>query len=124
MALRRLSFYQQKQSWEAYNPRGSFNAWISFMAPGPRNPDGSEGDPVEFISCWASVQAVFAQQTKEAQQIVKNVTHLVVTHYIPGLNESMTIVILGRTFQIEGIMDPDERKMELRYLCIERDQNA
>jgi len=97
---------------------------ITFLEPGPRNPDGSDGDPVPFAISWASVKSLFAQQIKEGQNVVKQVTHLVVIPYLEGLNEAMQVQVESRVWQIVGIEDPDERHVELRVLCVERDQNA
>ena len=124
MALRRLSFNQQVQGFQAYTPCGSMDKQITLMALGPNNPDGSTGDLVAFTTSWANIKALFAQEIKQAGEIVKQVTHLVTMPYQAGLNESMQVQFETRLWQIVGIEDPDERHIELRILCLERDQNA
>src|SRR5947208_2305420 len=124
MALRRLAFQYRVQADQAYTPIGSMTSWITLMNPAQTLAGGVLGDPTPFVETWAKIQALFAQEKRESQQIVKEVTHMVVIPYIAGTNESMTVSFEARSFQIEGIMDPDERHVELRFLCIERDQNA
>jgi SPP1 family predicted phage head-tail adaptor len=124
MALRRLSFTTRLQSDQAYTPVGCMDKRITLMNPALTGPGGITLDPEPFADTWASIKALFAQEKREAQQIVKEVIHEIIIPYMPGLSESMTVQFETRNFQIEGIMDPDEQHRELRLLCIERDQNA
>ncbi len=124
MALRRLSFQQEVQSFQAYTPCGSMDKQITFLAQGARPLDGSDAPFEPFTTSWANIKALFAQEIKEGQQIVKQVTHLVAMPYQEGLDESMQIQFEERIWQIVGIEDFDEQHRELRILCIERDQNA
>jgi len=124
VALRRLSFQQQVQGFQAYTPCGSMDKQITLLAQGDRPADGSDAPFEPFTMSWANIKAEFAQEIREGQQIVKQVTHLVTMPYQEGLTEAMQIQFETRIWQIVGIEDPDEQHRELRILCIERDQNA
>ena len=124
MALQRLSFRQEVQGFQAYTPCGSMDKQITLLKLGARPTDGSDATFEPFTTSWANIKALFAQEIREGQQIVKQVTHLVSMPYQAGLDESMQVQFEARIWQIVGIEDPDEQHRELRILCIERDQNA
>jgi hypothetical protein len=44
--------------------------------------------------------------------------------YLSAVNESMLVSFDSRTFRIQAIADPDERKAELRKLCLETGQKG
>lgn len=108
----------------SYTTIGSMNAWITLLAPGARTTDGGQANPSPVISTWASIRAMSGQELYKAQQIVPQVTHLVTVPYQPGIAAAMEINYQDRIFQIEAVQDPDERQVELRLLCIERNQNG
>lgn len=116
----------------AYTTPGAMTSWISILAPGGRNKDGSNQPGSPVYNGWAAVTRLSGQELMKAQQIVQQVTHEVVIPYpnLPGEAESALIpqggqVTLGqRVFQIESSSDPDERKFELHLLCVERNQNV
>lgn len=105
---------------------------IQILAPGAVNPkDGSPQPPNPVYSGWADVTRLSGQELVKAQQIVQEVTHEIVIPYPPGgfaqserLPESGTVTFDGRTLQIKNIFDPDERKVQLHLLCVERNQNV
>jgi len=122
MPLPRMSF--QPPSASAYTPVGSMCHAITFLAPGDRGNDGGTQPPSPVASSWAAIRALAGQELYKAQQIVEEVTHLVTVPYQLGLTESMLVKLDNRIFQIKAIQDPDERKVELRLLCVERNQNG
>src|SRR5439155_26101117 len=81
LALRRLAFQYRVQADQAYTPIGSMQAWITLMNPAQVLAGGLLGDPTPFVQTWAKVSALFAQEKRESQQIVKEVTHLIVIPY-------------------------------------------
>lgn len=115
----------------AYTPVGDFTKLIDFWdQPTDPNPDGSKPDPFAFATgvpasitgLWATTQAV-----KLAQQVVTELTHKIIIRYMPGLRSRMFILYddpdadSPRRFDIDKIIDPDEKKVELEILAIERD---
>jgi len=130
MPLPRLSAVPRRPG--AYTAPGAMNQWISILAPGARNSDGSNQPGSPVYTGWAAVTRLSGQELVKAQQIVQQVTHEVVIPYprLPGEAEAALIpqggqVVLGqRIFQIEDISDLDERKFELHLMCVERNQNV
>lgn len=122
MPLRRVSFQPPPAS--AYTPVGSMCHQIQLLTPGARNTGGTSQAPSPFATIWAAIRALAGQELYKAQQIVQEVTHLVTILYLPGVTEAMLVSFEARLFQIKAIEDPDERHIELRILCVERNQSA
>jgi len=97
---------------------------VQILAPGARNTDGTSAPASVFLTTWAAIRALTGQELYKAQLIVQQVTHLVTIPYQVGVAPGMSIGFGGRTFLIGAVQDPDERKIELRILAIERGQNA
>ena len=99
--------------------------WITFYNP-PNPTAGVLANP--FVSSWAAMRSLTAQESDKAQQIAQRVNWLFTVPYRPGIKESMLIGMyeLGtlRSFQIAGIDDVDGRQFELRITAYEINQNA
>ncbi len=114
----------------AYTPIGGFTKQIDFWdQPTDPNSDGSKPDSVLFVAgVYAQIEGLWAttQAVKLGQQVVTEVTHRVTIRYMPGLRSRMFILYNDpdtpnpRRFDIDKIIDPDEKKVELRLNCIER----
>lgn len=84
---------------------------------------------VPFATVWASINALQGKQLYKAQQIVAEATHEIVMRWYPDPNNSalagpktnMSVLFNTRLFEIEAVLNPDERTKELHLLCIERD---
>jgi SPP1 family predicted phage head-tail adaptor len=111
---------------DAYTPPGSMDRRVQFMNEPSINDDGTMAAATLFAESWAKVQAVPLgwREIYKGQQISQQVSHMVTVPYLEGITEGMTINFDGRIFQIDSIMDPDERKVEQRCMCVERGQNA
>jgi SPP1 family predicted phage head-tail adaptor len=74
----------------------------------------------------ASITALQGRQLYKAQQIVGEVTHEILIRYIAGVVPNMTVLFvdpgtgLNRLFEIQAVLNPDERMKEQHLLCIER----
>ena len=99
--------------------------------------DGSNPDPVIFAqgvyayitSLWATTQA-----KKLQQQVLSEITHKIIIRYMAGLRSRMFLLyndpdstddsgnLVPRRFEIDRIFDPDEHKVELWVLAIERNE--
>ena len=96
--------------------------------PSEPNPDGSKADPVLFASLvYAYITGV--DSTTEAvrlkEQVLSKITHKVIIRYMPGIKSRMFLLYNDpdngvRRFNIDRSLDPDEHKVELRILAIER----
>ena len=123
MSLKRLSgdWYTTKGS---YTSPGSMTDRVTFVNPATRDGNGEQVPGTDFATSWAKITALQGRELYKAQEVVQEVTHMVTIFYLSGLQESMTIAFDGRTFVIAAIQDPDERRVEQRLLCVERNQNA
>ena len=106
---------------------GKMRHIITILAPSTA-PDALGGES-GYTSLWTGAAAVSALQGRElynAQQIVAEVSHKIVLRWIPGVLAKQTVQFTGpgsvtRTFQIQAVINPDERTRELNLLCLERD---
>lgn len=108
-----------------YTNRGSMNRWITFY--NPSNPTaGVLANP--FVSSWAALRSLTAQEMDKSQQIAQKVSWLFTVPYQLGISEAMQIGMYEgatlRMFQITGIDDLDGREFELRITAYEINQNA
>ena len=108
----------------SYTPSGSMFNRVTFVNPATRDTDGSQLAGTDFATSWAKVAVLQGRELYKAQEVVQEVTHMVTIPYLAGVQENMTISFDSRTFIIEAIDDPDERKVELRVLCREINQNV
>lgn len=122
MSLRRLSYGFVPQG--AYTPVGSMDKQITILNTPTRDSDGTFADATTFGTSWAAIRSLQGRELYKAQEVVQEVTHMVTIPFMTSVQEQMTISFDGRTFVIEAIQDPDERKVELRLLCVERNQSA
>jgi SPP1 family predicted phage head-tail adaptor len=123
MPLQRLSNIPPRVG--AYTPTGAFNNWVTLSTQG--NPAAGV-QPSAAFETWAAIRALNGQEIQKAQQIAQKSSHLVTIVYQGGVFEGMTVSLYEfgttRVFQIEDIVDPDERHIELRMTCSEINQNA
>jgi hypothetical protein len=103
--------------------------------PSQPNSDGSKQDPVLYAEGIAA-QITGIWQTTTArrlqQQVLSEVTHQIIIHYLAGLKTRMFILYndpdsfddagnnVPRRFDIDRFFDPDENKVEQWILAIER----
>ena len=105
----------------AYTPAGALQHRITLLQQNPqRDANGEFLDPVIFVETWASISILQGRDLERAQQIVSEVSHKVVIRHIEGVKFSMTVQFGDRNFLIQAVEDPDERKVELHLLCLER----
>jgi SPP1 family predicted phage head-tail adaptor len=97
---------------------------ITLLAPSNPDNSGAEQDSTAFATSYASVRALSGRELAKAQQIAQQVSHMVTIPYLSGVKEAMLVGFDSRVFRIQAIEDPDERKVELRMLCLETGQNA
>jgi SPP1 family predicted phage head-tail adaptor len=84
-----------------------------------------------YAEPWAKIEALAGRELMAAQQRVSEVTHRITIRWMPDVRSS-DMVWFGtlkdgapdRQFDIEAVMDPDERCVVLWLLCVERDDSA
>ena len=119
-----------------YTDPGLMNRLIDIWdQPSQNQNSGAPQDPVLFASgIYAQITGVWAttQARKLNQQVVSELSHKIVIRYMAGLRTRMFILyndpdstddqdnVVPRRFDIDRIIDPDEQKVELTILAIER----
>lgn len=97
---------------------------IDIVAPPTSNPQDSAGgvDPVNdvvFANVWASIEALSGTEKFAAHEFTSLVSHQIVIRYMTGITAKMNVWFQNRTFQIEAVLNADERNKSLILLCIE-----
>jgi|SRR5208283_3411625 len=106
---------------------GKMRHQITILAPDTTTDDlGGVGGYTSFWTGWAAVSALQGRELYNAQQIIAEVSHKIVLRWIPGVLAKQAVQFVGpgsvtRTFQIQAVLNPDERTRELNLLCLERD---
>ncbi len=68
---------------------------------------------------WASVTPLSGRELYEAQQVVADVTHLVVFRHPNPVTPITRLVHEGRVLNVERVLNKDERDREIMVLCKE-----
>lgn len=79
-------------------------------------------DPEPFAQgLWARIQYLTSKYIEKTQQVVTEATHKVIIRYMDGITDQMQVRSGVQIFNIESVIDPDERKVELWLFCYERE---
>ncbi len=68
---------------------------------------------------WGSVEPLDAKEALVGQAVELNATHLVRIRYHSAIDEKWRIKFGQRTFEVESIIAPESRKIEMRILVKE-----
>jgi head-tail adaptor len=107
----------------AYTNRGAMRDTVTLMqASATNNPDGSPQPPTVFMqNVWASCKVWRSPKEADSTELIQGeVFWLVNTPYIDGVNDQMQMIgPNGQAWFIVSVSDPDQRRVELRFLCRE-----
>jgi SPP1 family predicted phage head-tail adaptor len=84
------------------------------------------GNSTVVKTVWATVESLSGQEKFLARQFESSVTHAIYVRYDKQFkySQEMQIGYDGRTFQIEAILNPDERHKVLQLLCVELNESV
>lgn len=106
-----------------YTNRSAMRDTITLMQPSATsNPDGSPQPFTIFMQdVWASCKVQRTPlEVNSAELVQGEVFWDVRTPFIDGINDQMSIIgPNGQTWFIISVYDPDQREVELRFLCRE-----
>jgi SPP1 family predicted phage head-tail adaptor len=68
---------------------------------------------------WASIEALSGRDALAAQSFTSVASHLVTIRWMPGVLAKQVVKFGTRTFQIEAVLNPDERTKVLKLVCVE-----
>jgi SPP1 family predicted phage head-tail adaptor len=68
---------------------------------------------------WASIEALTGRDALAAQAFTSIGTHQIRIRWMAGVLAKQQVVFGTRKFQIEAVLNPDERTKVLKLLCVE-----
>jgi SPP1 family predicted phage head-tail adaptor len=74
----------------------------------------------ELLTCWAKIEPAKGREYYEAQKIRTENSYKITTRYHKNLNNSMLIKYQNQTFEIQNIVDPYMKHIELEFYCTEK----
>ena len=72
-----------------------------------------------FVTPFAAVKPLRGQELFASQQYNAKITTRIRTRYMANITADMRVSFGGRLFNIESVIDPDERKKEIHLMCSE-----
>ncbi len=89
----------------------------------PTRATGSDGKVttswIEFDQVWASVEPLTGKEFLESQQMKNMVTHRIRIRHLPGVVPTYRVEFDSRVFNIEYVLNADERNIEMELMCKE-----
>ena len=76
------------------------------------------------MSVWAHVAPKTGREYDEAQKLRAETTYNVLTRYFPGITTDMRISFRDCVFNIESVLNIDERNEQLQIVAVEKDRNG
>ncbi len=104
---------------------GKLRHRIQIVAPAAGGQDTFGGVPggnmAVVKTTWAAIDGISAKDALAAGQFVSTATHKITVRFDKAIsiNASQSIWFKGRTFQIQGVLNPDERSKLLYIFCLE-----
>lgn len=80
---------------------------------------GYEENWADIATVWAAVKPMRGNERYEAQQVQSTLTHKVTIRYRAGIKPQMRLLYGNRFFNIEAVIDIEERHRWLELLCSE-----
>lgn len=74
----------------------------------------------DYTTVWAAIEPTSGREYYEAQKIQPELTYKITIRYLPDITPDMVIKYKNRLFQINNIINPDERNFILELMCIEK----
>jgi len=72
-----------------------------------------------FKKIWAAIWPLRGAEYLAAMQITSEITHKIRIRYLSGVTPKMRILFGTRYFDIQSIINPDERNIYLELMCRE-----
>lgn len=100
---------------------GKLNKRIKLQRP-VADRDGVGGSVPRFTTyatVWAGIKPMTGKEAEQARQVVATVTHKITIRFHPLVEASHRVEFKGRPFDINAVLNIDERKQQLQLLCTE-----
>lgn len=82
--------------------------------------ENAAGTWTTFATRWAAVEPLQGREYFAAQQHLARVTTRFILRKINGVTPKMRILFDGRIYDIDAVMDFDERGIEVQLMAVER----
>jgi len=95
---------------------------VTFQKPSGKSQNSMGEDVpvyVDFATVWAAVEPLRGREYHEAQKIRAETTYRVTTRFLANVTPDMRIVHAGRIFEIQSILNIEERNVELQIMASE-----
>jgi SPP1 family predicted phage head-tail adaptor len=73
----------------------------------------------EYMTVWAAVQPLSGRKLIEAEALHSETTHEVLMRYHAGITAKMRVMYGEKIFNVQNVIDEDERHRHLTLLCSE-----
>jgi len=105
-------------------PTGERRHWVDVYNPGDPEPDGDGGWQTPMVSAGAWAVQIRPASQRELERVgagtsVTTATHLVTGRYHDGVKADSRLVFRGRTFNVTGVVVPEELNVETIAMCVE-----
>lgn len=76
---------------------------------------------IQFAKVWADVSPVSGREFASFKQINAEITTKIIIRYIAGITTEMRILFGDRVFEIDSVINPEEKNISLLLVCKEVD---
>jgi len=80
----------------------------------------TELEPIVKLTCWARIEPLRGKEYYEAQRNKTENSYKITTRYHKNISDSMLIQYQKQTFEIQNIVDPYMKHIELEFYCTEK----
>ena len=99
---------------------------VTFQNPGPSVADGDGGFTQSWTdltppALWVAIETATAQNLERvgAGTVTAGATHIISGPFHSGVTTKTRAIYNGRTFNVQGVVDPTERQQEMVLLVAE-----
>lgn len=100
---------------------------VSLENPGPNVPNADGGFDSTWVTItpddvWASVEPATQRSLERlvASTVASDASHVVTMPFISGVTTKTRVTFKGRTLNVVGVQNVEERDIELRLACVEQ----
>lgn len=72
-----------------------------------------------YANVWGSIKPFQGREYIQAQSVHAELTHRIYCRYLAGVTNKMRVLFGSRIFDIQSIINTDERNVELQLMCTE-----
>lgn len=77
----------------------------------------------DVLSTWASIKAATSKEVYAAAGFTSQISHKITIRFPRvTLRSNMRVMYRGRVFDVQAVTDPDEGRVQLDLLCLERNE--